>query len=112
MLNLTDRKSTCISTSIKLEFSENPLLSNVPGWEKGKGNNPKLDLVNVDTHTKCGQILSNHSQDIEWKQNSDLNSVKSLHKMTSNNPKLDLVNVVNVYVHTKCGQIVNYFSRY
>ena len=37
------------------------------------GNNPKLDLVNVDMHTKFGQILSFHSQDIEWKQNYDVN---------------------------------------
>ena len=33
------------------------------------GNNPKLDLVNVDVHTKFGQILSSHSQDIERKRN-------------------------------------------
>ena len=32
------------------------------------GNNPKLDLVNVDVHTKFGQILSIRSQDIERKQ--------------------------------------------
>ena len=31
------------------------------------GNNPKLDLVNDDVHTKFGQILSIRSQDIEWK---------------------------------------------
>ena len=31
------------------------------------GNNPKLDLVNVDAHEKIGQILSICSQDIEWK---------------------------------------------
>ena len=37
------------------------------------GNNPKLDLVNVDVHTKFGQILSICSQDIERKQNSDIN---------------------------------------
>ena len=37
------------------------------------GNNPNLDLVNVDVHTNFGQILSNCSQDIEWKQNSDVN---------------------------------------
>ena len=37
------------------------------------GNNPKLDLINVDVHTKCGQIMSIHSQDIERKQNSDIN---------------------------------------
>ena len=37
------------------------------------GNNSKLDLVNVDVHTKFGQILSIGSQDIERKQNSDVN---------------------------------------
>ena len=37
------------------------------------GNNPKLDLVNVDVHTKFGQILSTGSKDIERKQNSDIN---------------------------------------
>ena len=40
---------------------------------KVTGNNPKLDLVNVDMHTKFGQILSIRSQDIERKQNSDVN---------------------------------------
>ena len=37
------------------------------------GNNPKIDLVNVDVHTKFGQILSIRSQDIKRKQNSDVN---------------------------------------
>ena len=37
------------------------------------GNNPKLDLVNGDAHTKFGRILSIHSQDIERKRNSDVN---------------------------------------
>ena len=37
------------------------------------GNNPKLDLVNVDAHTKFGRILSICSQDIERKRNSDVN---------------------------------------
>ena len=37
------------------------------------GNNPKLDLVNVDVHTKFGQILSIRFQDIERKRNSDIN---------------------------------------
>ena len=36
-------------------------------------NNPKLDLVNDDVHTKFGQILSIRSQDIERKRNSDVN---------------------------------------
>ena len=40
---------------------------------KMMGNNPKLDLVNVDVHTKFGQILSIRSRDIERKQNSDVN---------------------------------------
>ena len=42
-------------------------------WRKMTGNNPKLDLVNVNAHTKLGQILSIGSQDIERKQNSDSN---------------------------------------
>ena len=40
---------------------------------KMMGNNPKLDLVNVDVHTKSGRILSNRSEDIERKRNSDVN---------------------------------------
>ena len=40
---------------------------------KMTGNNPKPDLVNVDVHTKFGQILSIRSQDIERKRNSDIN---------------------------------------
>ena len=40
---------------------------------KMTGNNPKLDHVNVDVHTKFGQILSIHSPDIERNQNSDVN---------------------------------------
>ena len=40
---------------------------------KMTGNNPNLDHVNVDVHTKFGQILSICSRDIERKQNSDVN---------------------------------------
>ena len=40
---------------------------------KMMGNNPKLDLVNDDVHTKFGRVLSMRSQDIERKQNSDVN---------------------------------------
>ena len=47
--------------------------NSVKKLQKMTGNNPKLDLVNVDVHTKFGQILSIHSQDIEQKQNSDIN---------------------------------------
>ena len=38
---------------------------------KMTGNNPKLDLVNVDVHTKFGQILPIGSQDIERKRNAN-----------------------------------------
>ena len=55
-----------ILTSIKGRNSVNIL-------RKKMGNNPKLDLVYVDVHTKFGQILSICSQDIERKQNSDIN---------------------------------------
>ena len=37
------------------------------------GNNPKLDHVNVDVHTKFGQFLFIRSQDIKRKRNSDVN---------------------------------------
>ena len=65
------------------------------------GNDPKLDLVNVDVHTKYGQILPICSQDIERKGH---NFIKMLRKITGNNPKLD---PVNVDVHTKFGQILS-----
>ena len=38
-----------------------------------RGSNPKLDLVNVDVHTKFGRILSICSQDIERKRISEVN---------------------------------------
>ena len=41
--------------------------------QKMTGNNPKQDHVNVDVHTKFGQILAICSQDIERKRNSDVN---------------------------------------
>ena len=37
------------------------------------GNYHKLDLVNIDAHTKFGLIMSIRSQVIERKRNSDLN---------------------------------------
>ena len=36
------------------------------------GNNPNVDLVNMNAYTKFGEILSIYSQDIEWKQNFGL----------------------------------------
>ena len=55
-------------------LSGNEILTSIKGrnsikiLRKMTGNNPKLDLVNVDVHTKFGQILSSHSQDIERKR--------------------------------------------
>ena len=60
-------------------LSGNEILTSIKGHnsvkilQKMTGNNPKLDLVNVDVHTKFGQILSIRSQDIERKRNSDVN---------------------------------------
>ena len=60
-------------------LSGNEILTLIKGHNSVKilrkmtGNNPKLDLVNVDVHVKFGQILSSHSQDIERKPNSDVN---------------------------------------
>ena len=38
-----------------------------PNLRKMTSNNPKLDLVNINAHTKFGQILSTRSQDIKRK---------------------------------------------
>ena len=60
-------------------LSRNEILTSIKGLNSVKilrkmtGNNPKLDLVNDDVHTKFGQILSICSQDIERKRNSDVN---------------------------------------
>ena len=60
-------------------LSGNEILTSIKGHnsfkilQKMTGNNPKLDLVNVDVHTKFGQILSICSQAIERKRNSDVN---------------------------------------
>ena len=60
-------------------MSGNYILTSIKGrnsvkiMQKLTGNNPKLDLVKVDVHTKFGQILSIGSQDIERKRNSDVN---------------------------------------
>ena len=35
---------------------------------KNEGNNPKLDLVNMNARTEFGQIQSINPQDIEWKR--------------------------------------------
>ena len=80
------------------------------------GNNPKLDLVNVDVHTKFGQILVRFcplilnilSGNYMLTSIKGCYSVKSLRKMTGNNPKLDHV---NVDAHAKFGQILSIRSQ-
>ena len=60
-------------------LSGNEILTSIKGCNTVKilrkmmGDNPKLDYVNVDVHTKFGQIVSVCSRDIERKQNSDVN---------------------------------------
>ena len=60
-------------------FSGNEILKSIKGRNSVKisrkmtGNDPKLNHVSVDVHTKLGQILSMRSQDIERKRNSDVN---------------------------------------
>ena len=60
-------------------LSRNKILMSIKGRNSDKilqkmtGNNPKLDLVDDDVHTKFGPILSICSQDIEWKRNFDIN---------------------------------------
>ena len=60
-------------------LSGNEILTSIKGrntvkiLRKMTGNNPKLDLVNVDVYTKFGRILLIRSQDIERKRNSDVN---------------------------------------
>ena len=93
-------------TSVKVRNSVNFL-------QKMTGNNPKLDLVDVDVHTKFGQrfcpaILKILSGNEILTLIKGHNSVKILRKMTGNNPKLDLV---NVDVHTKFGQNLSICSQ-
>ena len=58
-------------------LSENENLTSMKGHNsvtnlrKMTGNNPKLDLVIFNAHTRFGQILSISSQDIKWQRNSD-----------------------------------------
>ena len=60
-------------------LSGNEILTSIKGrnsiktLQKMMGNNPKLDLVNDNVHTKFGRILSICSQDTERKRNSDIN---------------------------------------
>ena len=72
-------------------LSGNKILTSIKGrnsvkiLQKMTGNNPKLDLVNDDVHTKFGRILSIRSQDIEQKRNSDLNQGPELRQNFAKN---------------------------
>ena len=63
-------------------LSGNEILTSIKGRNSAKslrkmtGNNPNLDLVNDDVHTKFGRILSIHSQDIERNGNEILAIMK------------------------------------
>ena len=99
-------------------LSGNKILTSIKGRNSVKilrkmtGNNPKLDLVNDDVHTKFGWILSIRFKILSGNEIlmsiKGRNSVKILRKMTGNNPKLDLV---NDYVHTKFGWILSIRSQ-
>ena len=72
-------------------LSRNEILTSIKGHNSVKilrkmtGNNPKLDLVNDDAHTKFGRILSIRSQDIERKRNSDVNQGQLLRQNFAKN---------------------------
>ena len=67
----------CIQNLVKIcrfilkKLRGNEILMSIKGRNSDKnlqtmtGNNPKLDIVDVDVHTKFGQILSIRSRDIE-----------------------------------------------
>ena len=72
-------------------LSRNEILTSIKGHNSVKilrkmtGNNPKLDLVNDDVHTKFGRILSIRSQDIERKRNSYVNQGPQLRQNFAKN---------------------------
>ena len=80
-------------------------------WRKLMGNNPKLDLVNVNAQNLfrfCQWVLKILSENEILMSIKGRNTVKILRKMMGNNSKLDLV---NVNAHTKFGQILSIGSQ-
>ena len=72
--------------------------NSVTTLRKIAGSNPNLDIVNINAHTKFGQILSIRSQDIGWKRHSDINHghhniCSKCAKTMCNNPNLDLASI-------------------
>ena len=83
--------SAWTNTKGQLELSEDltiaPLLSFFGRVRKTMtGNNPKLDLVNVDAHKKIG-ILSLCSQGIGGKQNYDIHQRSKLYQKFGKNDR-------------------------
>ena len=78
------------------------------------GNNPKLDLVNVDVHTNLVRfyqfVLEILSRNEILTSIKGRNSIKILQKIKGNKPKLDLVNV-DVHINNYFGQILSICSR-
>ena len=60
-------------------LSGNKILTSIKGhnsvinYEKITGNNPNLDLVNINALIKFGEIISICSRDIERKRKTDIN---------------------------------------
>ena len=79
------------------------------------GNNPKLDLANVDALKEIGKFCQFVLKILSGKEIltsiKGRYSVKILRKMTGYNLKLDLVNVDMVDVHTKFSQILSILSQ-
>ena len=110
-----------LSVQFVLEIlSGNEILTSIKGrnsvqmMRKMTGNNPKLDLVNVNMRGMqnlvrfCPSVLKILSGNEIMTSIKGHNSVKILRKMTGNNSKVD---VVNVDVHTKFGQILSICSQ-
>ena len=62
-------------------------------------NNPNIDLVNMNTYIKFGELMT-----INLTQSKGLNSGTNVQKMLWNNPNVDLVNM-NAYI--KFGEILS-----
>ena len=55
------------------DIERNKILMSIKGHTCHKGNNPNLDLVNINAYTRFSQKLSIFSKVIERKRNSDIN---------------------------------------
>ena len=76
------------------------------------GNNPNLDIVNMNAYITFVENLLVCSQDIQRKQNSGINqgpySSTNVLKMMRYNPNLDLVNINS---HIKFGELLSICSQ-